>query len=244
MISRLVVKLSPHYHYLSNNHDSHYAFRAVLHPCTLAPCSLHALCSAWTVAYFRSYHNGVECGEDKLYHSPPPQRPDKLQSSVLWYGPGLARLFHVIDCESFHIRPCGCRTLGDECSYNLVGGICVRPVFFVSAVCQLNVEYSARMIHNRLEYRFFSSFAAELIGLFIFFLLWLVGAAITTVSTPRVLPQLLTHGSLMRSTLATLRKSTFFGETSPRAGTTGSAAASRQCWPLLGLVGPSCSHCL
>ena len=47
---------------------------------------------------------------------------------------------------------------------------------------QLTIECSARTIHSRLEHRFFSSFAAELIGLFVFFLLWLVGAAIATVS--------------------------------------------------------------
>ncbi|KAN0080362.1 hypothetical protein V8E55_009928 [Tylopilus felleus] len=40
--------------------------------------------------------------------------------------------------------------------------------------------FVARTIHSRLEHRFFSSFAAELIGLFVFFLLWLVGAAIAT----------------------------------------------------------------
>jgi hypothetical protein len=52
---------------------------------------------------------------------------------------------------------------------------------------QLTVECSARTIHSRLEHRFFSSFAAELIGLFVFFLLWLVGAAVATVSSLGIL---------------------------------------------------------
>ena len=54
-------------------------------------------------------------------------------------------------------------------------------------MCQLTLECSARTIHSRLEHRFFSSFAAELIGLFVFFLLWLVGAAVATVSSPGIL---------------------------------------------------------
>jgi len=40
--------------------------------------------------------------------------------------------------------------------------------------------FVARTIHGRLEHRFFSSFGAELIGLFVFFILWLVGAAVAT----------------------------------------------------------------
>ncbi|KIJ13011.1 hypothetical protein PAXINDRAFT_81989 [Paxillus involutus ATCC 200175] len=42
--------------------------------------------------------------------------------------------------------------------------------------------FIARTIHSRLEHRYINSFAAELIGLFIFFLLWVAGAAIATVN--------------------------------------------------------------
>ncbi|KIK91732.1 hypothetical protein PAXRUDRAFT_13625 [Paxillus rubicundulus Ve08.2h10] len=40
--------------------------------------------------------------------------------------------------------------------------------------------FIARTIHSRLEHRYINSFAAELIGLFIFFFLWVVGAGIAT----------------------------------------------------------------
>ncbi|KAF8126334.1 hypothetical protein EV363DRAFT_1401860 [Boletus edulis] len=53
----------------------------------------------------------------------------------------------------------------------------------LDTIYSLIIACSARTIHSRLEHRFFSSFAAELIGLFVFFLLWLVGVAIATNSS-------------------------------------------------------------
>ncbi|KAF9241294.1 hypothetical protein BU15DRAFT_73421 [Melanogaster broomeanus] len=43
--------------------------------------------------------------------------------------------------------------------------------------------FIARTIHSRLEHRFINSFAAELIALFVFFFLWVVGAGIASQST-------------------------------------------------------------
>lgn len=47
----------------------------------------------------------------------------------------------------------------------------------------LRLILSARTIHRRLEHRHINTFRGELIGLFILFLLWIIGASIATVST-------------------------------------------------------------
>lgn len=91
---------------------------------------------------------------------------------------------------------------------------------------QFTVEYSARVIHSRLEHPLFSSFRTELIGLFILLLFWLAGAAIATVSG---------HGVFKTTTLvnilstyrspATPRISMCTGVISPFAGRAGSAGS-------------------
>jgi len=88
---------------------------------------------------------------------------------------------------------------------------------------QLTIKYSARTIHSRLEHRFFSSFAAELIGLFVFFLLWLVGDAVATVSGPGILTTTFVDAASISSTLVTHQMSMSTGGISPRAGSSGSA---------------------
>lgn len=69
---------------VSDNHDPHYAFRVVLHPGTLAPRSLSALYSTWTVVSLRNCHIGVVRGENTLHHSHTLVRSNQLRSSVLW----------------------------------------------------------------------------------------------------------------------------------------------------------------
>lgn len=49
------------------------------------------------------------------------------------------------------------------------------------------LHFSVHMIHGRSEYRYLSKVWHELLGLMVLFILWLVGAAIATVSNFRLL---------------------------------------------------------
>ncbi|KAG9310825.1 hypothetical protein JVU11DRAFT_8678 [Chiua virens] len=80
----------------------------------------------------------------------------------------------------------------------------VVELLVTSCLTVLWAVFAARTIHSRLEHRFLSSFGGEIIGLFVFFVLWLVGAAFAT------------HSSNPPDVM-------FTGVICPRAGSTGSA---------------------
>lgn len=96
---------------------------------------------------------------------------------------------------------------------------------------------SVHVIHRGYDYRFGSTFAAEIIGLFILFVMWLVGAAIATVCCIK-LPS---HRIRRLYSLPHCRRSgeIFTGATSSRH------AVSSLCWlHLHGWAGSSFSSCL
>jgi hypothetical protein len=127
------------------------------------------------------------------------------------------------------------RTSGNKYPHALLGTFHVRQILLgiPFALADLSL-YSARTIHSRLEHRYINSFAAELIGLFIFFLLWVAGAAIATVSDLIFRSNHRAHALPIHSTPEIHQMSTLTGEISPRAGASRSAGSLRLCLRLHG----------